>query len=154
METRDDQERRRAFKLRLVRLLSRKGYDRPRIEKLFAILDWMLRLVPEQAIIFSREVLALRKEPDMSGYVNTLEWYFTNLGREEGKELGREEGKELGREEGKKLGIEQVLRSLLVRRFGALPAEADARLRTADAATIERWSLQLLDARRLEDVFA
>ena len=76
------------------------------------------------------------------------------LGRQEGKELGRQEGKELGRQEGKALGAERVLTSLLVRRFGDLPSWAYARLKDADADILEQWSLRVLDAGRLEDVFA
>ena len=76
------------------------------------------------------------------------------LGRQEGKELGRQEGKELGRQEGKALGAARVLTSLLVRRFGDLPAWAHARLKDADADTLEQWSLRVLDAGRLEEVFA
>ncbi len=83
----------------------------------------------------------------MSGYVNTLEWYFTNLGIEKGIEQGRQLGLGQGAGPG-------AANSQLVRRFGDLPAWADSRLADADADTLERWSLQVLDARRLEDVFA
>ena len=144
--TKRDQLRRRHFKLRLTRLLFRKGYDREQVQSLFKILDWMLRLDREQAIIFTQEAKALREEPEMSNYVNTFEWVFTHLGREEGKQVGREEGNHQG--------AERVLRSLLVRRFGDLPPWADSRLTAADTETIERWSLQLLEARSLEEVFA
>lgn len=96
----------------------------------------------------------------------SFEWVFTEqgiakgleLGRQEGKEAGRQEGrqegKELGLQEGAHRGAERVLRSLLVRRFGELPGWVNARLHDADADTLEQWSLQMLDAARLEDVFA
>ena len=98
----------------------------------------------------------------MSAYVNTFEWVFTEqgiakgleLGRQEGIEKGIEKGKELGRQEGKALGAARVLTSQLVRRFGDLPAWAHARLKDADADTLEQWSLRVLDAGRLEEVFA
>ncbi len=73
----------------------------------------------------------------MSTYVNTLESYFTQQGRQQGLQLG----------------AERVLRSLLERRFGALPSWASAKLAAASAEILERWSLQLLDARSLDDVF-
>ena len=98
----------------------------------------------------------------MSADVNTFEWVFTEqgiakgleLGRQEGKELGLREGIEEGIEKGKELGAERVLTSLFARRFGDLPTWAHARLKDADADTLEQWSLQVLDATRLEDVFA
>ena len=86
----------------------------------------------------------------MSAYVNTFEWVFTEQGIEKGKELGRQEG----RQEGKALGAARVLTSLLDRRFGDLPAWAHSRLKDADADTLEQWSLRVLDAARLEEVFA
>lgn len=53
----------------------------------------------------------------------------------------------------RKEGKQQLLRAQLVRRFGELPAWAIERLAEAEPAALERWSLQLLDAARLEDVF-
>ena len=148
------QTRRRGFKLHLTRLLFRKGYRLEQANSLFKVIDRMLRLEPEQAIIFTREVVVLREEPDMSDYVHTFEWVFTHLGREE----GLEQGKKIGVEQGKKIGAEQgqkrLLRAQLVRRFGKLPAWAEARLERAESETVERWSLQLLDAGSLEAVFS
>lgn len=82
----------------------------------------------------------------MSAYVNTFEWYFTQRGIAK----GIEQGKQLGLQE----GSERMLSSLLVRRFGELPGWVKARLADADADTLENWSLRVLDAKRLEDVFA
>jgi hypothetical protein len=130
----------------------------------------MLHLGPEQEIIYTQEVLALREEPNMSTYVNTLESYFTQQGRQlglqEGELIGLQQGKQIGLQEGERIGLQQgkqigthqgaerVLRSLLERRFGSLPSWASAKLEAASAETIEHWSLQLLDAHSLDDVFA
>jgi len=160
--SKDDQVRRRRFKLRLTRLLFSKGYLQAEIRSLYDILDWMLHLGKEQEIIYTQEVLALREEPNMSTYVNTLESYFTQQGRQlglqEGERIGLQQGKQLGLQEGERIGAhqgaERVLRSLLVRRFGELPSWASAKLEAASAETIESWSLQLLDAHSLDDVFA
>jgi hypothetical protein len=129
-ETKNDQDRRRAFKLRLIRLLLRREYRREQIEKLFLVIDWVMRLDEEQAIIFKQEVRSLREDGNMNGYVSTWEI------------VGRQEG------------ALQVLSSQLARRFGELPAWVGEKMKFAPIATIERWSLQLLDAKRLEDVFA
>ena len=144
--TKNEQSRRRRFKLHLTRLLFSKGYTAEEVAELFRVLDWMMRLTEEQAIIFSKEILSLREEPKMSAYVNTFEWYFTQQGIEKGKLLGLQEGAQRG--------AERVLSSLLVRRFGELPVWVNARLADADADTLESLSLRVLDAKRLEDVFA
>ena len=89
----------------------------------------------------------------MSAYVNTFEWYFTQQGIAKGIEQGIEKGIAKGIEKGKLLQSERLLHSLLVRRFGELPGWVDARLTDANASTLESWSLRVLDAKRLEDVF-
>ena len=140
--TRNEQARRRRFKLHLTRLLFRKGYGVESSRELFKVIDWMMRLVPEQAIIFNREVAALRKDPSMSEYVLSIDPVFTRLHHEKGQREGIVEGQR------------RLLRAQLVRRFGELPAWANERLAAAGQAAIERWSLQLLDAARLEDALA
>lgn len=132
-ETKNDQERRRAFKLRLTLLLARRNYTREQIGRIFEVLDWMMRLEPEQAIIYKQEVAALREDNEMSAYVNTFQM--------------------VAKWEGIREGAERVLRSLLTRRFGELPAWATTKMQEANSDTLERWSLRLLDASRLEDVF-
>ena len=152
--TKNEQTRRRRFKVHLTRLLFHKGYSLKEVEGLFKVLDWMMRLGQEESIIFTQEVLSLKEDPTMSAYVNTFEWVFTEQGRELGRQEGRQEGKELGLQEGAHRGAVRLLRSLLSRRFGDLPLWVDARLKDADADTLEQWSLRVLDAGRLEDVFA
>lgn len=148
------QVRRRGFKIHLTRLLFRKGYSAEQSNQLFKVIDWMMRLGPEQAIIFTEEIVLLREEPAMSAYVNTFEWVFTQRGLKQGKQLGLEQGKQLGLEQGKRQGQQTLLRAQLVRRFGELPTWANDCLDRADSATVELWSLRLLDAAALEDVFA
>jgi len=75
-------------------------------------------------------------------------------GLEKGREEGLEQGLEKGREEGRALGAVEVLEMQLTARFGSLPDEAKARLRAADATACERWSVRLLTAPTLDDVFA
>jgi hypothetical protein len=49
-------------------------------------------------------------------------------------------------------GESNLLRILLIHRFGELPKWAIAQLESADAETLEKWGLRLLDADKLEDV--
>ena len=47
-----------------------------------------------------------------------------------------------------------LLQRLLVRRFGALPAEIVGRIGAANSAQLELWGDRVLDAASLEEVFA
>lgn len=61
---------------------------------------------------------------------------------------------EKGRKAGEISGGRGVVHSLLERRFGSLPEWVEQKLNAGSAEEIERWGLRLLDAARLEDVFA
>lgn len=111
-------------------MLVLKGYSDEHVRKLLKILDWLMRLDPEQGIIFAKEAKSLQEQPEMEPYVNTFELY------------------------GRHLGAKRILQSQLVRRFGELPAWIADKLATAPEETLVRWSLQLLDAHSLDEVFA
>ena len=66
----------------------------------------------------------------------------------------RNQGLERGLEQGREQGKTELLCRLLSRRFGPLPAEVETRLARATAADIDAWSLRILDAGTLADVFA
>jgi len=71
---------------------------------------------------------------------------------EQWKQAWLSEGREEGREEGRQAGEAALLLRLLERRFGALSEWATARVRAADIAVLEGWSLRILDAASLDDV--
>ncbi|WP_345251055.1 DUF4351 domain-containing protein, partial [Pigmentiphaga soli] len=75
------------------------------------------------------------------------------IGLQEGRQEGRQEGWQEGRQEGRLEGAQALLRKQLERRFGPLPEPLQARLVGADAAALEVWSIRLLDASSLQDVF-
>lgn len=139
--TRNDQVRRRQAKLRLIRLLLERGYEDNTIRQLFGVLDRMLQLNREQAIIFKREVEDLQERKAMA---------YLTIWEEEAQAKGIQQGLQQGVQQ----GIERVLGALLASRFGALPEWAAARLHSASAEVLERWSVRVLDASSLEDVFA
>jgi len=72
----------------------------------------------------------------------------------EGRQEGRQQGQQQGRQEGRQAEAVRLLQRQLTRRFGALPAWAEARLLQTDTETLESWAERLLEAPRLEDVFA
>jgi hypothetical protein len=63
------------------------------------------------------------------------------------------EGRLEGKQEGQVEGELTLLRRLLERRFGTLPPWLLERLNHATCEELETWGVQLLEAKRLEDIF-
>jgi hypothetical protein len=59
----------------------------------------------------------------------------------------------MGIEKGLRQGAVIVLKRLLTRRFGSLPAWAEQRLEQASPQELEGWADRVLEAQQLEDVF-
>ena len=82
-------------------------------------------------------------------------------GRQEGRLEGRQEGRLEGRREGLKEGLFEgsresasiILNNLLRRKFGALPVNISERINAAETEQLQAWSLNVLDAETLNDVF-
>jgi len=64
------------------------------------------------------------------------------------------QGRAEGRVEGRIEGQVEILLSLIERRFGKVPPSVNERLAALKPAQLKRVGLRLLDARRLEDLFA
>ena len=64
-----------------------------------------------------------------------------------------EQWRKQGREQGIQIGQATVLQRLLMRRFGALDPAVHARIDAATPTQLETWSLNVLDAQALDDVF-
>jgi len=71
------------------------------------------------------------------------------MGKNEGLLEGRQEGEQKGRQEGE----QKLVMRLLEKRFGKLPTSVKNRLENASPAELDRWSVQLLNANSLEDIF-
>jgi len=63
--------------------------------------------------------------------------------------MGIEKGLQQGLQEGEVI----MLKRLLTRRFGSLPAWAEQRLEQASPEELEVWADRLLEAQQLEEVF-
>ena len=167
-DTRDDPDARLASKWRLVRLLYERRYSREEIVALFNLIDWMMALPEQQAIIFETDLESLEVELNMP-YLNSIERRALQRGIEQGIERGISQGIERGIERGISQGIErglsqgiergllqgrqQQLKALLEHRFGPLPGWSLDRLNKGTSSLLDSWALRLLDARALEDVF-
>ncbi len=68
---------------------------------------------------------------------------------EEYEARGRAEGEARGRAEGEAI----LLKRRLLRRFGALPADIEARIACASVEQIENWFDRELDAKSVDEVF-
>jgi len=71
-------------------------------------------------------------------------------GRLEGEQKGRLEGEQKGRLEGEAI----ILQRQLERKFGPLPQDLLDKLHKADFATLELWSLRILDVNSLDGIFS
>lgn len=127
--TRTDAERRRIFKLRIVRRLYEQSYSAEDVRKLFRVIDWMMQLEDEQTIIFKTELERLETEKGMP--------YVTSIER-----LAKQES------------LLSLLMFQLAQRFGQLPEWAAQKLNRATPETLESWGRRIFDARSLEEVFA
>ena len=133
--TRGDMAARYAVKLKLVRLLYERGWDRQRVIDLFTVIDWMMRLPDELTGQLWQEIATIEEGSKMR-YVTSVE----RLGIEKGRVLGKAEGK-----------AEMLLRQL--RRRFTLSPELEARVQAADSAQLDDWMDRFVDANLLTDVF-
>ncbi len=120
----------------LVRLLYGYGYDREHIQPLLRLIEWMLRLPAQQEPAYLAAVERLEQERKMS-YVMIAE----------------RRGIAKGLEQGQVKGQADLLLRLIERRFGRVDAETTQRIRAAGAPELEAWSLNILDAPTLDEIF-
>lgn len=121
----------------LVRRLHHWGFAHDHIVQLFNIMDAMLVLPESMEQDFASAVIQIQEEHQMT-YVNTIERVALRRGRQEGRQET----------------AAALLAKLITRKFGELPNWAQSRLAEADEPTLNRWVVQVLDAERIEDVFA
>ena len=134
--TRDDMAARYAAKLKLVRLLYERGWDRQRVIDLFTVIDWMMRLPDELTGQLWQEIEAIEEDTKMR-YVTSVE----RLGIEKGIQKGLAEGK-----------ADSLLRQLR-RRFQTLPSELEERILAADINHLDEWSDRFADGKSLAEIF-
>lgn len=132
-ETAQDPQVRYYWKRRLARGLYHKGLSRQDILELFRFLNWVLVLPEMEEDRLWAELQQYEQEQIMR-YVTSVE----RIGIKKGLQQG---------------GI-RVLRRLLTQRFGELPGWVEIQLREAQPEQLETWGERLLEANRLEEVFA
>ncbi len=116
----------------LVRILYGYGYDRTQIQPLLRLIEWMLRLPKDLEPVYLAAVERLEQERKMS-YVTIAERIYTQRGVEQGQA--------------------NLLLRQIQRRFGPVDDDVTQRIRAACAEDLETWSLNILDATSLDEVF-
>lgn len=106
--TQDASERLR-WKLNLSKSLYRRGYDRQDILALLLLLDRMMRLPEPLELVFRDELKQFEEETQMT-YMSS----FERIGRQEGRQEGRVEERQ------------EIIRNILMSRFGAMDEELEA----------------------------
>jgi len=135
-------------KLRLVRLLYERNWDKQRVINLFSVLDWMIRLPDELNSRVYHEIEQIEENGKVE-YVTSVE----RIGIAKGLEKGLEKGRAEGRAEGRVEGEYRLLRRQLERRFGVLPEWVTERLIHATEEELEAWGEAVLTAPTLDEVF-
>lgn len=129
LETRRNPDARFYWKTYLVRRLYKDGYEHKDALRLLRFIDWVMILPEELAERFDQEHQRLEEEVKMR-YVTTWE------------------------RKGEKKGAASTLKRLLAHRFNELPGWVEQRLQAASQKDLEHWAVRVLEAKRLEDVFA
>jgi len=135
-QTKKQNEKRYAAKLRLIRLLYRRQWHKQRIINLFLVVDWLLKLPSDLEQQIWHEIETIERAKKMQ-YISSVE----RIGIEKGRVEGRLEGES------------RLLKRQLERRFGALPGWAAEKLDNAAEQDLETWAEAVLAAASLEMVF-
>jgi hypothetical protein len=119
-------------------MLYDREWDRQRIVDLFNVIDWMMQIPPELQSQLMHDIEDFERNQTMQPYISSFE----------------RRGLERGRQEGQQEALSQLVALQLAKRFGALPAAIEDRLRGATPGQLQAWGEAVLDAPTLESVFA
>jgi Domain of unknown function (DUF4351) len=143
METRLNAQRRKTWKLALIRGLYDRGLDRQDILNLYKFIDWVMLLPKGLEKTFWQELRAFEEERKVT-YVTTGE----RIGFEQGALQGRQEGIQQGIQEGE---LTLILRQLS-RRVGEIAPDVEAEVRALSLTKLEALGEALLDFSQPSDL--
>ncbi len=127
----EDQERYNA-KIRMLRILYDRHWDKQRVINLFNVIDWLMQL-PEWLNNKVWQELETIEEKEKVQYITSVERIGIAKGRVEGES--------------------SLLKKLLEHRFGVLPQWATEQLVNAKEEELEAWAKAIFTAPTLEAVF-
>ncbi len=131
LETRRNADMRKAWKLKLTRMLYEKGYAKQDIINIFAFIDWVMKLPREAEQSFWQEIHEFEEEKNMP-YVTSIERMGFERGMEAGILQGIMKGKEEGIKEGIKKGLRDAIELGLSLKFGANALKLMAKIKKTD----------------------
>ncbi|MBF0101919.1 MAG: cytosolic protein [Desulfobacterales bacterium] len=106
METRQNDEARKSWKVLLIRNLYEAGYQKKDIILLFAFIDWIMRLPQDLEKNFWTEISQIEEEKHMP-YITSVERMGIQKGIEQGILQGMQQGMQKGIQQGMQKGIQQ-----------------------------------------------
>ena len=133
-QTRGDNQRRSAVKIRLVKMLYERDYTAEQIRGLFKFIDWLLFLPAELQQGFRQELQTIEVEKQMP-YVTSIE----RLALEEGMEKGMEKG------------ARNYLLLILQARFGTVPESLVNHLSSLTLSQLQACSAHAVAAPTLDE---
>jgi hypothetical protein len=156
LATRREPARRLVVKCLLTEALYRRGWKGERVLDLLKFNDWLLRLPQELEQRFNNFRAKLEGRcvmPYLLSVVRAAKEEGLEEGRELGRQEGRHEGRQEGRQEGRLEGLREGLSWLLAMRFGVLSDEVKERIAAGTEEELKRWSMAVLAAATLREVF-
>ncbi|WP_084503118.1 DUF4351 domain-containing protein [Desulfatirhabdium butyrativorans] len=125
--------------------------DRRLFDKYVDFIDVYAEVTKEEQVVIYQE-LSNREETAM------LAQYIRNKGYEEGIQQGVQQGVQQGLEQGLREGARQekvaILKRLLQRKFGSLPAWVDERVQGASNDRLDAWTESVLEATSIGDLLS
>jgi hypothetical protein len=140
-KTKNQAQQRYDTKLKVIRLLYQKGWDKQELINFLAVIDWLMYLPETLAVQLRQEVHNLEEEEKMR--------YVTSFER-----LAMQDGIQQGIQEGISQGKSWLLQQMVAMKFPE--ANLAAYQRFIDTAAEEQlivYSKRLLSAKRIEEVF-
>ena len=135
-QTRKKHQERYEAKLRLIKILYQRHWDKQRVINLLTVVDWLMTLPTWLDTKVWQEMETIEEHKSMK-YITSIE----RIGIAKGRVEGRVEGES------------KLLKRQLERRFGALPAWVTEKLSNAAEPALEAWGEAILNASTLEAVF-
>ncbi|TFW27844.1 Rpn family recombination-promoting nuclease/putative transposase [Massilia horti] len=123
-----------------------------------SITSWITRLLQREGHEATEEEIKSLLEGRIMGERFVRKYAtWADAYKDEGRQLGLAQGREEGREEVREESLAKnrnLLKGLLAKRFGGVPAAIAERIDEAPEADIERWMYRLMDVGSMEDVIA
>ena len=131
-ETQSKLEQRLNVRLKLVRQCLQKGWQKVDIQALYIFLENVIRLNDDLTLTYIQEKIKLEETYNMR-LTTDAERLAENKGQIEGRG--------------------ELFTLLMEKKFGPLPNDYQEKISQADMQTINFWSLKMLNAHNLEEIF-